>query len=424
MQRKWIVTAVIAVCLAVPVAIRFMAPPAGREVELTKVVPREIRATVLATGQLVFRQEVQLSAEVIGKVAAVLVSEGDSVRKGQPLLRLDPTVYLAEVAQQEANRRSASIAIERAQINLANQKRSLDRAQRLYQAKFIDISRHDDAVHQAELAQVELRASREALSQADALLSQARERLAKTEVRAPIDGTVTALPIKVGETAVASTTGIAGSSLMTIADMGAIIAEVNVDEADIAQVAVGQPAQVFPAAYPEQPIGGKVEQIAMAPRAAQPGATAQGRSYVVKLRLDETRPALRSGMTSRVEIAAGATVKRPAIPLQALLNDGQGGDPKGNEAKGARSGTQGTYHVFAVENGRAVRKAVQVGMSDDTSQEVLKGLAVGDTVAIGPARVLRELNDGDSVIPAPASPAAAGNTPVTAAKPAAAGSAR
>lgn len=416
MKRTWWVGAVVAACLAVPVAGRFMTQPAGREVELAKVAPREIRATVLATGQLVFRQEVQLSAEVIGKVAAVLVEEGDSVRKGQVLLRLDPTVYLAEVAQQEANRRSASIAIERAQINLANQKRALDRAQRLYQAKFIDISKHDDAVHQAELAQVELRASREALGQAEALLSQARERLAKTEVKAPIDGTVTALPIKVGETAVASTTGIAGSSLMTIADMGAIIAEVNVDEADIAQVAVGQPAKVFPAAYPEQPIVGKVEQIAMAPRAAQPGAAAQGRSYVVKLRLDETRPALRSGMTSRVEIAAGATVKRPAIPLQALLND----------AQGVRNAAQGSYHVYAVVDGRAVKKSVQVGLSDDTSQEVLKGLAVGDTVAIGPARALRELHDGDPVTAAPASRAtASASAPATAAKAAApAGAAR
>ena len=232
-------------------------------------------------------------------------------------------------------------------------------------------------------------------------------------MRAPIDGTVTALPIKVGETAVASATGIAGSSLMTIADMGAIIAEVNVDEADIAQVAVGQPAKVFPAAYPEQPIVGKVEQIAMAPRAAQPGAAAQGRSYVVKLRLDETRPALRSGMTSRVEIAAGATVKRPAIPLQALLTDAQGG----------RGTAQGSYYAYALVNGRAVKKAVQVGVSDDTNQEVLKGLAVGDTVAIGPSRVLRELNDGDPVTPAPAAAAGAtADSPATASK--AAGAAR
>jgi HlyD family secretion protein len=399
-SRKWIIGAILAASVAVPVGFRYLGKTPGRQAELARVEPREIHATVLATGQLVFRQEVQLSAEVLGKVSAVLVKEGDRVQKGQCLLRLDPTVYLAEVAQQEANRRSAAIAIERAQINLANQQRALDRAQRLYQAKFIDISKHDDAAHQAELAQVELRASREALGQADALLSQARERLAKTEVRAPIDGTVTALPIKVGETAVASTTGIAGSSLMTIADMGAIIAEVNVDEADIAQVATGQPARVFPAAYPEQPISGKVEQIAMAPRPAQPGAAGQGRSYVVKLRLDATRPALRSGMSSRVEIASGATVKRPAVPLQALLS----------EADGVRR-AQGGYYVFAVVDGRAAKRMVQVGLSDDANQEVLKGVSVGDTVVVGPARLLRDLRDGDLVTPLKAALQPAGKQP-------------
>jgi HlyD family secretion protein len=114
-------------------------------------------------------------------------------------------------------------------------------------------------------------------------------------------------------------------------------------------------------------------------------------------------------MTSRVEIAAGATVKRPAIPLQALLNDPQGG----------RNAVQANYYVYAVVNGRAARKAVQLGVSDDTSQEVLKGLDVGDMVAIGPARVLRELHDGDAVTPVAANPTASPATPVTAAKPAA-----
>ena len=113
--------------------------------------------------------------------------EGDKVARGQTLLRLDPTVYVAEVAQQEASRRNAAIAIERAQINLANQQRGLDRTGQLYKAKYIDISKYDDSVHQVDLAKVELRASRESLEQAAALLSQSREHLAKTEVRAPIE---------------------------------------------------------------------------------------------------------------------------------------------------------------------------------------------------------------------------------------------
>jgi HlyD family secretion protein len=385
MNKKLIGAIVIAAFIGVPVAVKFAGKSPRREAELTTVQKLQIHPSILATGNLVFRQEVQLSAEVIGKVAAVLVKEGDPVVRGQPLLRLDPTVYVAEVAQQEANRRNAAIAIERAQINLANQERSLERSNRLYKDKFINISAYDDAVHQVDLAKVELRASRESLEQANALLSQSREHLAKTEVRAPIDGTVTAVPIKVGETAVASATGIAGSSLMTIADIASIMAEVNVDEADIARVAVSQQAEVFPAAYPDQAIGGRVESVAMAPKIVP---NAQGRSYVVKLRLDDPKLTLRSGMTCRVEIVVGNSAAKPAIPLQAVMSE---------EIPGAKDRVKNTSYVFVVQDGKAKKTTIELGLSDDANQEVTKGLAVGQTIAVGPARLLRELHDGDLV---------------------------
>lgn len=391
MRKKLIGAAIVVAFFAVPVAVKFGHREPAREAELAAVQKLEIHPSILATGNLVFRQEVQLSAEVIGKVAAVQVKEGDHVARGQILLKLDPTVYLAEVAQQEASRRNAAIAIERAQINLANQQRGLDRTGQLYKAKYIDISKYDDAVHQVDVAKVDLRASRETLEQASAMLSQAREHLAKTEVRAPIDGTVTAVPIKIGETAVASATGIAGSSLMTIADVGSIMAEVNVDEADIARVAVGQQARVFPAAYPDQPVTGKVESVAMAPRSAMPGAQSQGRSYVVKLRLDDPKLALRSGMTCRVEIVVGSSAAKPAVPIQAVLSEEVAGIGKDKEH------VKNASYVFVVQDGKAKKTQVELGLSDDANQEVTKGLAPGQTIAVGPARLLRELRDGDAV---------------------------
>lgn len=389
MRKKLIGAAIVVAVLAIPVAVKFGSSKPRHEADVATVQKLEIHPSILATGNLVFRQEVQLSAEVIGKVAAVLVKEGDKVARGQTLLRLDPTVYLAEVAQQEASRRNAAIAIERAQINLANQQRGLDRTGQLYKAKYIDISKYDDAVHQVDLAKVELRASRETLEQASAMLSQSREHLAKTEVRAPIDGTVTAVPIKIGETAVASATGIAGSSLMTIADVGSIMAEVNVDEADVARVAIGQQAKVFPAAYPDQPLTGKVESVAMAPKPAMPGAQSQGRSYVVKLRLDEPKLALRSGMTCRVEIVVGSSAARPAVPIQAVMSEEIAGKEK--------DVTKNASYVFVVQDGKVKKTQVELGLSDDSNQEVTKGLAAGQTIAVGPARLLRELHDGDQV---------------------------
>lgn len=388
MRKKLIVAAVVAAFFAVPLAIKFGGGKPKHEAELATVRKLEIHPSILATGNLVFRQEVQLSAEVIGKVSEVLVKEGDPVKRGQILLKLDPTAYVAEVAQQDANRRNAAISIERAQINLANQQRNLDRNAKLYKDKFINISSYDDAVHQVDLAKVDLSASRETLEQANALLSQAREHLSKTEVRAPIDGTVTAVPIKIGETAVASATGIAGSSLMTIADVGSIMAEVNVDEADIAHVAVGQQARVFPAAYPDQPVTGQVESVAMAPKVTIGAATSQGRSYVVKLRLDNPKLALLSGMTCRVEIVVGGSAARPAVPIQAVMSE---------EVPGAKDHTRNANYVFVVQDGKAKKTPVELGQSDDANQEVTKGLSVGQTIAVGPARMLRELHDGDPV---------------------------
>jgi HlyD family secretion protein len=388
MRKKLIGAAVVAAFFIVPVAVKFGGSKPKHEAELATVAKLEIHPSILATGNLVFRQEVQLSPEVLGKVAEVLVKEGDPVKRGQILLKLDPTVYLSEVKQQEASRRNAAIAIERAQINLANQERNLGRTGQLYKAKYINMSSYDDAVHQVDVAKVDLRASRESLEQANAMLSQSREHLAKTEVRAPIDGTVTAVPIKIGETAVASATGIAGSSLMTIADVGSIMAEVNVDEADIARIAVGQQAKVFPAAYPDQPLTGKVESVAMAPKSPTLGAASQGRSYVVKLHLDNPKLALRSGMTCRVEIVVGGSSARPAVPIQAVMNE---------EVAGAKDHTKNANYVFVVQDGKAKKTTVELGQSDDANQEVTKGLAVGQTIAVGPARLLRELHDGDLV---------------------------
>jgi HlyD family secretion protein len=389
MRLKVISVVAVAAFLAVPVAVKFGARKPSREADIASVQKLVIRPSILATGNLVFRQEVQLSAEVIGKVAAVLVKEGDPVMRGQVLLRLDPTSYLAEVAQQEAARRNAGIAIERAQINLASQERNLERTAKLYKDKYVDVSRYDDAVHQVDLARVELRASRETLEQASAQLAQAHEHLAKTEVRAPIEGTVTAVPIKVGETAVASATGIAGSSLMTIANVSSIMAEVNVDEADIARVTAGQVAKVFPAAFPDQPLEGKVDSVAMAPKVVVAGGS-QSRNYVVNVRLPGSRLALRSGMTCRVEIGVGSSSALPAVPIQAVLNE---------QAADSRDRAKSANYVFVVQQGKAKKTAVELGQADDASQEIIGGIAVGQSIVIGPARVLRELHDGDLVTP-------------------------
>ena len=409
MKRKIIGIAVALAFVALPVAVKLSNAGAVRPAQLGKVELKQIQPSILATGNLVFRQEVQLTSEVIGRVSEVLVKEGDRVTRGQVLLRLDPTLYRSEVQQHEATRRSAQIEVERAQLNVINQQRNLDRAKQLAQAKFIDASRLDDASHQMKLAQIQARVNEETLQQAQATVSLVRERLAKTEVRAPIDGTATAVQIKIGETAVASVTGMPGSSLMTIADVGSIMAEVNVDEADVAGVHAGQRARVFPSAFPERPLDGTVETVSLAPKVG-----AQGRSYIVKLRLDDSALALRTGMTCRVEIVTGGGPPRPGVPLQAILAE-QGERDKGS----TRDRSAPTNFVLAVIDGKIRKQPVELGLADDNNREVLAGLPVGAAIAVGPARTLRELREGDRVAsPEAASGSAPASAPAVAARPA------
>jgi HlyD family secretion protein len=393
-KRKMLAFAVIAAIIVVPVTLKLTGSKPKLEVELAAVSKKEIQPSILASGNFVFRQQVQLSSEVIGKVSEVLVKEGDKIQQGQVLLRLDPTLIKAEVTQQRAIVRSAQVNIERAQLNLDRQQVNVDRSRRLAEAKFIDTSKYEDAAHQFNVAKVDLHAARESMQQASASLDQALKRLDKTEVKAPISGTVTAVQIKIGETAVASATGMAGSSLMTIADVGSIMAEVNVDEADVAKVAVGQKVKVYPAAFDDQPVAGTVEEVSMAPKLALAGAS-QGKSYVVKLRLAEIMSGIRTGMTCRVEIITGGGSPKPVLPIQAILT----GDSMklDKDTKEAKEAVKGTGVVFIVKDGVARKKEVKVGIADDNNQEILSGVAEGDHVVTGPARVLRALRDGDQV---------------------------
>ncbi len=394
-KSKILGIAVVAAIIIVPVVMKFSGGKPKLEVEMTKVSKKEIQPSILASGNFVFRQQVQLSSEVIGKVSEVLVKEGDKIEQGQVLLRLDPTLIRAEVTQQRAIVRSAQVNIERAQLNVDRQQVNVDRSRRLAEAKFIDTSKYEDAVHQMNVAKVDLHAARESMQQASASLDQALKRLDKTEVKAPISGTVTAVQIKIGETAVASATGMAGSSLMTIADIASIMAEVNVDEADVAKVQVGQQSKVYPAAFDDQPVIGTVEEVSMAPRANLAGAS-QGKTYVVKLRLSETKMGIRTGMTCRVEIVTGGGSLRPVLPIQAILT-GDSMKLENKEGKDSKETSKSLGVVFTVKDGVARKKEVKVGIADDNNQEIISGVTEGDVVVTGPARVLRALRDGDQV---------------------------
>lgn len=394
MSKRWLILAGIVALIALPVLLKSRGGDA-KAVEVEEVAPREVKASILASGNLVFREQALLSPEVIGKVRAVLVEEGDQVEAGQVVLRLDEQVYQAEVAQQEAFVRQQRINIERQRLGVDNAERQWNRVRELSRRGLLDDTQSDNARHAFEVAKVELRASREALKQAEASLQQARERLAKTEIRAPIAGTVMALDIKVGETAVSSATGIAGSSLMTIANADSLMTEVNVDEADIARIAVGQPVDVFAAAFPETALAGEVESIPLSPRSSGVGQQASlARNYAVKVRLAEPNAlALRPGMTCRAEIYTASAAGVLAVPVQAVFSTNQAS----TEVKPGSEAPEVEHYLFVERDGKVERRVVELGLADDSWQEVGAGLKPGERVVTGPYKVLRHLKDGEAV---------------------------
>ena len=240
MNRKWLPGLIVALLIITPVAANLLRGEAAKTVEAEPVALRVLSPSILASGTLVYESEVKLVSEVIGRVKEIHVREGDAVKAGQLLLRLDPASSLAEIARLEAASKQAELNIQRQQADARRRNRqSGSGTRRCARSGIVDTNTYEEIATQRDLSEVELNSSRAMLRQTEAQMKEARERLAKTELRSPMSGKVTAMFIEVGETAVPSATSIAGSDLMIVADTASLYAEVNVDETDVARVGVG-----------------------------------------------------------------------------------------------------------------------------------------------------------------------------------------
>jgi HlyD family secretion protein len=357
------------------------------QVELHEVERQAIKSSILASGTLAYREEVQLRSEVIAQATEVLVEEGDTVKRGDLLISLDTESYVAQVEQAEARTRISEIAIERQQLAVENLERRYGNALELVETNLVDQDSVDNLENNLDMARVDLRSLEESLSQARAALAQSEDLLAKTQIESPIDGLVIQVDVKAGETVIAGTTNIPGSTLMVIADPSEMLVEVKVDEADIAQVRQGQAADIYAAAWPDQPLRGVVESIATTARQT---AGQRSLSFLVKILLDDQQDMdFRSGMSARADVYTESSDETLSVPIQAVRYE----DPI--DAKDEDEESQ--PYVFVMEDGKAVRRDVKTGISSDIDQEILEGIAEGDQVISGPFRVLRNLVEGDSV---------------------------
>ncbi len=235
----------------IPVVMKRVRGGDAKEVEAQTVEKHVITPTILASGSLTYQTEIRMVSEVMGRVKALYVKEGDSVKQGDMLLQLDPATVRAQVDQLAASLAQSRLAIERQRLAAASLESKWKRYQTLRTSGLVDANTFDELSSQRDQANVDLSSSQQMALQTEAQLKQANEQLAKTELRAPINGRVTQMIIKIGETAVPSVTSIAGSELLTIADTSNLYAEVNVNETDVARVVPGQKAKIVAAAFPD-----------------------------------------------------------------------------------------------------------------------------------------------------------------------------
>ena len=387
----------------------------GEEVYMAKAVKTDLASFVSATGRIEARTKVNVQSSVIGEIRELPVKEGDVVKKGDLLVQVDPERYRTEVDRLQSAVRMQKIAIEQAEVSLANSERKYRRNQSLLgNSGLVSQEAFESSELDFNSRAIDLRSLKEQVQQAEASLARARDDLSKTTIRSPMDGTVTQLNAEKGEITLTGTMNNPGTVIMVVSDMGEILATVDVDETRVTQVRIGQAARVVVDAVGEaKPYTGKVFEIA---GSAVQRAGQQTQVFEVKVALDTVDAQLRPGMTAKARIETQTAKDVVTVPIQAVMlrpaseladaaagpakkkDDVKKAEPKTDVAKKSDAKVGDTKEcVFVVEAGKAKLRAVKSGISDETSVAILEGLKEGETVVTGPYRGLRDLKNDDAV---------------------------
>jgi HlyD family secretion protein len=429
---------VIVVAAAVVGANLFFKREKGVTIQTEAIKKRDLSAIVSASGKIQPKRLVNISADTPGRVVNLAVNEGDRVKIGQFLLQIDPKSLRTRVDSGSASLQAQidsleqmRQAVETAKVQLQQANQTLARQQDLWNQQLTTREQFDKAQNDVRSAESQLR-EREKLikpqesriAQERAGLESARYDLSKVRIESPIDGIVTRRNIQEGETAVVGTMNNAGTVLLTLADMGVIQAEVEVDETNVPQVRIGQIAKITIDAIPDKSFKGHVTEIGNSPiqqsSTTTPAATGtQATNFKVVVVLDEQVPEVRPGFTCTADITtatrtAVVSVPIPAVAVRELVFDANGQaikEPKtdkkrrpsaveqvasASELKPGQTRKE-TEGVFLVRDNRAEFVPIKMGIAGEKYFEVLNGLKEGDQVVTGPYNSVRGMADGDPV---------------------------
>ena len=445
MSRKnvLITIAVLLVAAAVVGANLYYRRDTGATVTIETIKARDLEAIVSASGKIQPKRSVNISSDTVGRVVNLMVNEGDRVKQGQFLLQIDPKTLQTRVDQEVASLRAqeASLAqmqqsteTARAQLELLRQTLARQRdlwKQQLTPRDQLDKAENDVKVAESALIEREKQAvsQQSRIAQEKASLDSAQYDLSRVKITSPIDGIVTKRTIEEGEMVMVGTMNNAGTVLMTLADMSIIQAEIEVDETNIPNVRLGQPAKISIDAIPDKTFKGHVTEIGNSPLQNTTAGTtgSQATTFKVEVILDEAVPEVRPGFTCTADITTGTRKNVPSVPIPSVAVRELTYDANGqivretkDQKKRRRSGSNGsnaetvvsaeelkpgqtrkeTEGVFVVrgDGSKTVEFVpIKMGIAGDKYFEVVSGLKPGDQVVTGPYNSVRNIADGDAV---------------------------
>lgn len=401
----------------------------GIAVTTEKAIVKTITHVVTATGKVQPEVEVKISPEVAGELTQIPVIEGQTVKKGDLLVKIKPDFYQAQLEQQEAALASSQAASVLSRARLTKAELDFKQAEELYGKKLVSETDFISAKTNLDVARADFDSSLAQIRRTEGSLTQARDSLSKTTIYSPIDGTISSLTSEVGERVV-GTNQFAGTEIMRIADLDSMEVRVRVNENDIINVKVGDRAIVTVDAFPGRKFTGAVNEISSSAitlgsssgaAAAAASASDDVTNFLVKISIKDRDAKLRPGMSATVDIETQTVENVVAVPIQSVTVRAEGGKTAeevqaakakeakersgndlevANEREDARRNRETLQRVVFVKTGDTVKqRAVETGIADNSSIEVKSGLKADEEVVSGSyAAISRRLKDGSKVM--------------------------
>jgi len=349
------------------------------KVTVEKVKRHNLESIISASGEVKPKKNVNISAHIPGRIVKIGVEEGQRVKAGDFLLKLESTQFEANADRDRAQIQSLKAELIRADAVMKRDESFYERQLKLFDSKLISTENLESAKAQDDISKAQYEAILFQIKQAQASLQSTLDNLEKTVYNAPIDGVITSLRVEEGEVALVGTMNNPGTILMTIADLSVMEVEVEVDETDVIGVKMGQPADVRVDAFPDDSVKGKVTEIGSS--ALQKLTMAEeSKDFKVIITLEDPPENLKPGLSASAYIITARKNNVLAIPISALVLM-------------EKEGAEQEEGVYIVQESRVKFTPVQKGIMGELKIEITSGLEEGQDVVVGPYSALRQLKD-------------------------------